>query len=190
MNKEQLRKLYIQKRKALSDVEFKQLNKAVVDNFFKGIDLSPVKVLHTFLPIEKQREVNTWLIISKIKADFPHIKVSVPRINNQSAMIENFYYEKAEQLELNMWDIPEPKQGMPTDVNDLDLVLVPLLAFDRAGNRVGYGRGFYDKFLVTVPEKALKVGLSLFPPVKEIEGMSNSDVPLDKAVTPEKVFDL
>lgn len=188
MNKDQLRKLYIQKRKALSEVEFKQLNKTVVDNFFKGIDLSSVKVLHTFLPIEKNREVNTWLIINKIKADFPSIKISIPRINNQSAMIESFYYEKAEQLELNMWDIPEPKQGMPTDVNDLDLVLVPLLAFDRAGNRVGYGRGFYDKFLATVPEKAVKVGLSLFPPVKEIEGMSANDIPLDRAVTPEKVI--
>lgn len=188
MNKDQLRKLYIQKRKALSEVEFKQLNKVVVDNFFKGVDLSNVKVLHTFLPIEKNREVNTWLIINKIKSDFPSIKVSIPRINNQSAMIESFYYEKAEQLELNMWDIPEPKQGMPTDVNDLDLVLVPLLAFDRAGNRVGYGRGFYDKFLATVPEKAIKVGLSLFPPVKEIEGMNGNDIPLDMAVTPEKVI--
>lgn len=188
MNKEQLRKLYLQKRKALSDVEFKQLNKAVVDNFFKGIDLSSVKVLHTFLPIEKQREVNTWLIIQKLKSDFPSINISVPRVNNQSAMIENFYYEKAEQLELNMWDIPEPKQGMPTDINDIDLVLVPLLAFDRAGNRVGYGRGFYDKFLATVPDSASKVGLSLFAPVKEIEGMNANDIPLDKVVTPEKVF--
>jgi 5-formyltetrahydrofolate cyclo-ligase len=190
MNKDQLRKLYITKRKALSDVEFKQLNKAVVDNFFKGVDLSNVKVLHTFLPIEKNREVNTWLIINKIKSDFPNIKVSVPRINNQSAMIESFYYEKAEQLELNMWDIPEPKQGMPTDINDVDMVLVPLLAFDRQGNRVGYGRGFYDKFLATCPERASKVGLSLFDPVKEIEGMSNYDVPLDMAVTAEKVIKL
>lgn len=190
MNKDQLRKLYIQKRKALSDVEFKQLNKAVVDNFFKGIDLSAVTVLHTFLPIEKHREVNTWLIISKIKADFPSIKISVPRINNQSAMIESFYYEKAEQLELNTWDIPEPKQGIPTDINDVDLVIVPLLAFDRQGNRVGYGRGFYDKFLATIPEKATKVGLSLFPALKEIEGMSNYDIPLDKVVTPEKVLEL
>ena len=190
MNKDQLRKLYIQKRKALSDVEFKQLNKAIVDSFFKGVDLSNVKVLHTFLPIEKNREVNTWLIINKIKSDFPSIMISVPRINNQSAMIESFYYEKAEQLELNMWDIPEPKQGMPTDINDVDMVLVPLLAFDREGNRVGYGRGFYDKFLATCPERASKVGLSHFPPVKEIEGMGNYDVPLDMAVTPEKVIKL
>lgn len=188
MNKDQLRKLYIQKRKALSEVEFKQLNKAVVDNFFKGVDLTSVNVVHTFLPIEKHREVNTWLIVSKIKTDFPTIKISIPRINNQSAMIESFYYEKAEQLELNTWDIPEPKQGIPTDINDVDLVLVPLLAFDRQGNRVGYGRGFYDKFLGTCPEKAIKVGLSLFPPVKEIEGMSNYDIPLDKIVTPEKVL--
>jgi 5-formyltetrahydrofolate cyclo-ligase len=187
MNKEEIRKLYIQKRKALSDVEFKLLNKNLVDNFFKGIDLTKIKVLHTFLPIEKQREVNTWLIINRIKSDFPLIRISVPRINNQSAMIESFYYEKAEQLSVNMWDIPEPKEGIPTDMNDIDLVLVPLLAFDRQGNRVGYGRGFYDKFLAACPDHAAKVGLSLFPPLKEIEGMSGTDIRLDKVVTAEKV---
>jgi 5-formyltetrahydrofolate cyclo-ligase len=91
---------------------------------------------------------------------------------------------------MNLWDIPEPKEGIPTDIKDVDVVLVPLLAFDREGNRVGYGRGFYDKFLASCSEKAVKVGLSLFPAVKEIEGMSKSDIALNKIVTAEKVVNV
>jgi 5-formyltetrahydrofolate cyclo-ligase len=183
MTKEQARKLYLQKRITLSDAEFQRLSHKLTDNFFAGVDLSFVKGLHTFLPIEKQKEVNTWLIIDRIKREFPHIKISIPRINNQSSVIENFYFEGIQQLEKNTWGIMEPKQGIPTPTEKIDVVLVPLLAFDRAGNRVGYGRGFYDKFLATLPCK--KIGLSFFPPIQFIEGMSAQDIPIDMAVTPD-----
>ena len=190
MTKAQIRKIYIQKRLVLSEGEFAQLNQKICDRFFTGVDLSFINVLHTFIPIEKQREVNTWLIIERIRREFPNVRISIPRINNQTSTIESFYFEGLHQLEKNTWDIMEPKQGIPTPIEKVDIVLVPLLAFDRKGNRVGYGRGFYDKFLATCPERASKVGLSLFDPVKEIEGMSNYDVPLDMAVTPEKVIKL
>jgi 5-formyltetrahydrofolate cyclo-ligase len=185
MTKAQIRKLYLEKRMALSDAEFQQLNDRLCKQFFASIDLSVVKVVHTFLPIEKQREVNTWIIIERIRKQFPHIQISIPRINNQLSIIENFYYEGPDQMEKNTWGIPEPKQGIPTPTEQLDAVLVPLLAFDGKGNRVGYGRGFYDKFLATCPEHCQKIGLSLFGAVDVIEGMGPHDVPLNMVVTPE-----
>jgi 5-formyltetrahydrofolate cyclo-ligase len=188
MTKEQSRKLYLQKRLGLSEAEFQRLSRRLTDNFFTSVDLSFIKVLHTFLPIEKQKEINTWLIIDRIKREYPHIRLSVPKINNQTSTIESFYFEDAQQLEKNTWGIMEPKQGIPTPTDKIDAVLVPLLAFDRKGNRVGYGRGFYDKFLSTLNCK--KIGLSFFPPVQSIEGMSPQDVPIDVAVTPEGVFNL
>jgi 5-formyltetrahydrofolate cyclo-ligase len=183
MQKEQVRKLYLQKRIGLSEAEFQRLNQLIVDQFFNSIKLSEIKVLHTFLPIEKQKEVNTWQIIERLRKQFPHIQISIPRINNQSSTIENFYFEGPDQLEKNTWGILEPKQGVPTPTEKIDAVLVPLLAFDRSGNRVGYGRGFYDKFLATLNCK--KIGVSFFSPVKSIEGMSDRDVPIDLVVTPE-----
>jgi 5-formyltetrahydrofolate cyclo-ligase len=188
MTKDQSRKTYLQKRMALSEAEFLRLSHQLTAHFFASIDLSFIKVLHTFLPIEKQKEINTWLIIDRIKREFPHIQVSVPKINNQTSTIESFYFEDAHQLEKNTWGIMEPKQGIPTPSEKIDAVLVPLLAFDRKGNRVGYGRGFYDKFLATINCK--KIGLSFFPPVQSIEGMSPQDIPIDVAVTPEGVFNL
>lgn len=188
MNKDQVRKIYLQKRVGLSEAEFQRMNKQLVDVFFSSVNLADVKVLHTFLPIEKQKEVNTWMVIDRIKKNFPHIEISIPRINNQSSLLENFYYESPEQLEKNTWGIMEPKRGIPTPTDKIDIVLVPLLGFDRKGNRVGYGRGFYDKFLSTITCR--KIGLSFFAPVKLIEGMSNQDIPIDAAATPEGFFNL
>ena len=183
MNKDQLRKLYIQKRKALSDVEFKQLNKTVVDNFFKGIDLTSVKVLHTFLPITTKREVDTWLIIDRIRREFPHIRLSIPKVNNKTGELENIYFEGLHQLATNAWGIQEPKQGVPTEPEKIDLVLVPLLVFDVNGDRIGYGKGYYDRFLKTCRPDCKKIGLSLFPAIEKISS-EEYDVRLDGVVTP------
>lgn len=185
MNKQALRKIYLQKRMALSDVEYLQRNKQICNNFFASVDLSAIKVLHTFLPIAKNREVNTWLIIDRINRDYPDIQISIPKVNNQSAAIDNFYYENADQVEKNLWEIPEPKHGIPTPNEKIDAILVPLLAVDKKGHRVGYGRGFYDKFLATCRKDCQKIGLSFFEVVDEIEGIEGNDVPLNVVITPE-----
>lgn len=185
MTKEQVRKIYLQKRLQLSDVEFQLLNKKLTDTFFSTINLSSARILHTFLPIEKQKEVNTWLIIERLKKNHSAVRIAVPRINNQTSMLDNFFFEGASQLEKNTWGILEPKQGIPAPIDQIDIVLVPLLAFDKSGNRVGYGRGFYDKFLATCSPTCEKVGLSLFPALQAIEGMNPTDLPLDRIVTPD-----
>lgn len=190
MKKNELRKLYLQKRMALSEAEFLELNRKVVEQFFAGIDLSFIKVVHTFLPIEKQREVNTWLIIERIRREFPNIRLSVPRVNNQTASIDSFYYEGIHQLEKNTWDILEPKQGVPTPVEKIDAMLIPLLTVDKHGNRVGYGRGFYDKFLDSCPDTIQRIGLSLFPVVDRVDDVSSYDIPLHWVVTPDEVLKL
>ena len=186
MTKEQARKLYLQKRTGLTDAEFKKLNQKICDQFFSSLDLSFIKVLHSFLPIEKQKEVNTWLILDRVRKDFPEIRIAIPRINNQSSVLESYYFEDMGQLERNTWGIMEPSRGVPAPESQIDAVLVPLLAVDRKGNRVGYGRGFYDKFLMKI--KGKKIGLSFFPPVKEITGMSSQDIPIDVVVTPEGIL--
>jgi len=154
------------------------------------VDLSFTVVVHSFLPIEKTKEPNTWLIIERIRREFPHIRVSIPRINNETSALDNFYFEGLHQLQNNTWGIPEPKQGIPTPNDKIDVVLVPLLAFDAAGHRVGYGRGFYDKFLATTRKDCRKIGLSFFPAVDSIDNITGQDLPLDMVVTPKEVLNL
>lgn len=185
MTKKELRKVYLKRRMEMSEAEFRQLNQQLCGNFFANIDLSSIYVLHTFLPIEKNREVNTWLIIDRLRQQFPGIRISVPKINNQTAALEHYYFERKEQLENNMWEIPEPVKGIPTPIEKIDAVLVPLLAFDKFGNRLGYGRGFYDRFLAGCRPDCLKVGLSFFETEEKIDGMDEKDVPLNVIITPQ-----
>ncbi len=187
MTKAQLRTLYQQKRFALSEAECGHLNFRLYQNFFGNIDLSFIGVLHTFLPITQKNEVDTWLILDRIRREFPHIRITIPKVNNQTNTFDSFYFEGLHQLETNAWGIPEPKQGTPTEPKKIDMVLVPLLVFDTNGNRVGYGKGFYDKFLATCKPECKKIGLSFFEAETKIDDVNAFDVPLDACITPKGV---
>lgn len=185
MTKQELRKTYLEKRQALSEAEYAQRTFKLYQNFFSNIDLSFVKVVHSFLPITSNNEPDTWLIIDRIRREFPHIRISIPRVNNKTGELENFYFEGLHQLATNSWGIQEPKKGIPTEPEKIDLVIVPLLVFDEQGDRVGYGKGYYDKFLKTCPNKTQKIGISLFPPVQKIPS-EDYDVKLTSAITPDQ----
>ncbi len=188
MTKTELRKLYLQKRKTLSEAEYFALNHRLTEIFFTSIDLSFIHVLHTFLPVVEKREPDTWLIIDRIRREFPHVRLSIPRVNNETDQLENFYFEGLHQLKKNNWGILEPEQGIPTPPEKIDLVLVPLLAFDKQGNRVGYGKGYYDRFLKTVKPACLKIGISHFDAPNEIDSVTNSDVSLNSVLTPSQLI--
>ncbi len=189
MTKQELRKLYLQKRQALSEAEYGQLTFQLYQNFFSNVDLSFVKVLHTFLPIISKKEVDTWLIIDRIKREFPHIRISIPKVNSQTGVFDSFYFEGLHQLVTNVWGIQEPMQGIPTEPEKVDLVLIPLLAYDKKGHRVGYGKGFYDKFLATCRRDCQKIGLSLFEAEERIKDVNDFDIRMDQCITPQAVID-
>ncbi len=68
------------------------------------------------------------------------------------------------------------------------MVFVPLLAFDEKGHRVGYGKGFYDKFLSECKPEVLKIGLSFFESETLISDVLTTDIQLDLCVTPSKIY--
>lgn len=187
MTKAQLRKFYLNERLSLSDGALWQYNIDICENFFSAINLEHVKVLHTFIPMENTHEPDTWRIINKIIKDFPYIKISIPKINPSTVQVENFYFEGPAQLKTNAWGIPEPEYGIITENKDIDLVLVPMLIADQHGNRVGYGKGFYDKFLSTCKPECITVGLCFYEPVEKIDDVNPLDVPLKYCATPVKV---
>ncbi|MCU0398827.1 MAG: 5-formyltetrahydrofolate cyclo-ligase, partial [Cyclobacteriaceae bacterium] len=114
MTKQELRRLYTQKRVDMTEAEYLQLNHTLCELFFANVDLSFVHVLHTFLPLAQKHEPDTWLIIERIRREFPQIRLSIPKVNREKDELENFYFEGLHQLETNAWGIQEPKQGIPT----------------------------------------------------------------------------
>ncbi|MBL7875099.1 MAG: 5-formyltetrahydrofolate cyclo-ligase [Cyclobacteriaceae bacterium] len=186
MTKEALRKIYRDKRNALSESELFQISRQLSDWFFISVDLSFIKIVHVYLPIESKKEPDTWLIVERIRREFPHIRLSVPKVVGEG--MENIFFEGLHQLEKTRWGISEPRQGLPTPSKKIDLVIVPLLAFDTLGHRVGYGKGFYDRFLKECRPDCQKVGLSLFEPEQEPIESNEYDIPLNSCLTPSSHY--
>jgi 5-formyltetrahydrofolate cyclo-ligase len=89
----------------------------------------------------------------------------------------------------NEWGITEPKQGQSIAPQEIDLVFVPMLVCDQQGNRVGYGKGFYDRFLAQCREDVVKIGFSYFEPVERITDTADFDVPLTYCITPSATYE-
>lgn len=188
MNKTELRKKYLQKRSLLSKQEYSDLNQDLVRNFFQSIDLSQVYNLHLFLPIADKHEVNTFPIREKIDNDYPQIQLITSISNFTTHHLLSCQLHRGAYLKPNCWGIPEPETVIPFPDHKIDMVLVPLLAFDLKGNRVGYGKGFYDRFFTKCKPEVVKVGLSLFEAEEQIDDVFGGDVRLDFCVSPQKVY--
>jgi 5-formyltetrahydrofolate cyclo-ligase len=185
MKKKQLRKEFLARRSALETRGTKIRNLLVLNALLESFDFKSVKLLHHFISLAANNEVDTGRIVKSIKEVNPQIRFAVPRVNPKIRSLEHLELNAETELSTSEWGIPEPVGDYLIDERTIDFVLVPLLCFDRAGHRVGYGGGFYDRFLARCRPDCLKVGLSFFPPIEKIEDIHERDVKLDFCVTPE-----
>lgn len=188
MTKTELRKIYLEKRKSLTPEEIKQKSESIAESFFQNFDVSKFNFLHSFLPIKKFNEINTRIIFKTIRRNFPSVQMLVPRVNFQTNEIENLLFLHETETVQNIWNIHEPVHNEIVEIVKIDAVLIPLLCFDERGFRVGYGKGFYDKFLIKCRTDCLKIGLNYFTPIEKISDVSEFDVALDFCITPDKVW--
>ena len=155
----------------------------------KLIDWTSFTIVHVFLPISKHNEVDTFSILNYFKLEHPELIVVVPRTNFKDLSIQNILYDHEYTiLGRNKHDIPEPIHGKTITPVQIDVVFVPLLAFDVKGNRAGYGKGFYDRFLSECRPDVQKIGLSFFDPIEGIIDVNEFDIPLDLCITPGKTW--
>lgn len=188
MTKQALRKKYLQKRTSLSIKERAQLDQQLCDQFFRCFDFSSIKAIHLYAPMEKFAEPNTFLLLDKLMAHYPGITVALPKVDAASSTLISLPYRGHESLSLGAWGIPEPTGDESIDPTTFDMVIVPLLAYDTKGHRLGYGKGYYDQFLTTCRVECLKVGLSYFEPTKTLLPSESHDIPLTHMVTPARVL--
>lgn len=188
MRKAELRKTMLQRRRTLSVDEVAVRSQRIADLFFQQFALKAGQTVHLFLPIIKNNEVNTWAIIERLRLEYPEVRVAVPVTDAIQNVLTHHHLTEESALVENAWGIPEPKDGQIIHANEVDLVLIPLLAFDKQGHRVGYGKGFYDRFLAECRPDVVKIGLSLEPPVEHIADPNVYDVLLDFAITPQGVW--
>ncbi|RIJ37443.1 5-formyltetrahydrofolate cyclo-ligase [Pontibacter oryzae] len=189
MQKSELRRHMLQLRRALPAEEVQRRSEQIADQFFSRFALKAGQTVHVFLPILKNNEVNTWLIINRLRQQHPEVRVAVPVTDVAQNILTHHHLTDEAVLIENKWGIPEPQNAHIIHAPEVDMVLIPLLAFDEAGHRVGYGKGFYDRFLADCRPDVLKVGLSLEPPIKKIADPNPFDVPMDAIVMPQAVWE-
>ena len=187
MTKAALRKIYKEKRKQISWKDKERWTDLILINFQK-LDLPFIDCVHTYLAIEDQNEIETENITRYLTFKNPGLKIVVPKINLDAGEMRHYIFNDDVEMKPNDFGIIEPVKGEKVPAGEIDLVLTPLLAFDERGYRVGYGKGFYDKFFKQCKSSVIRVGLSFFDAEEDIDNVNPHDVPLHYCITPDKVY--
>jgi 5-formyltetrahydrofolate cyclo-ligase len=187
MNKAELRRTFLEKRHALSRSDAALKSRLVADRLFDSFDIGRFSTVHCFISISRLKEIDTLLIFERIWAEFPAIRTVAPRVDRKTQEIANVPFGSDTPVVENSWGIREPSGEVAIQPSEIDAVLVPGLCFDRQGHRVGYGKGYYDKFLSQCRPNCVRIGLSLFQLVDKIDDVGPHDVEIDFCITPETV---
>ncbi|MFT5753095.1 MAG: 5-formyltetrahydrofolate cyclo-ligase [Flavobacterium sp.] len=179
MLKKEAREKMKEARKLLSFEDIEEKSLAIANELLK-LDIWENTYFHLFLPIEEQKEVNTEYILTILQAKDKEIVIS--KSDFKTTSMHHILLTDNTKIKKNEYNIPEPVNGLPVPTEMIDVVFVPLLAYDKQGNRVGYGKGFYDKFLSECKPKVVKIGLSFFEPEELIEDVFKNDIKLDFCV--------
>jgi 5-formyltetrahydrofolate cyclo-ligase len=190
--KKTLRKELLERRARLTQEDIRQAGRDMFVKWRNRFSMQQVAWIHIFQSIVERNEVDTAPFMDYLRVKHPQVNVVVPVIDVAHNTLRHVFVHNEVEMIKNRWGIPEPK--MPVEYVQpmmLDMVLVPLLGFDLQGNRIGYGKGYYDRFLPLLRPNALKIGLS-FELGKVTEGIpvEAHDVSLDFVVTELNVYRL
>ncbi|WP_374465304.1 5-formyltetrahydrofolate cyclo-ligase [Chryseobacterium sp.] len=184
MLKAELRKKYTQKRKALSDDEAFLLSQKIFENFIKYFKPKVGEKVHIFIPIPARREIDTQIFIKYFLEQ--NIRVYVPKIVADKLINIEIFEDTL--YETKSWRITEPVSNEDSGENYFHYVITPLLYCDGKGNRVGYGKGFYDGLFQSISPETKKIGINYFDPDEYVDDVWENDIPLDYLVTPAEVL--
>lgn len=187
-DKASLRLLFRNKRNLLSTTEQQELDNSILQQF-RNIRLP--SVLHYalgFIPIHRFREPNVLLLTRELQVRYPGLQLALPRVRKDSTDMDALAVTPDTSFIPGSWGIDEPDTDHILEPKVLDIIFIPLLAFDEKGYRVGYGKGVYDMFLKRCRQDTLKIGVSHFEPVPEISDSYTGDIPLNLCITPHRTY--
>lgn len=185
MTKPELRKHYKERRKALSLDEIESQSLEIANNSL-ALPIWNKTTYSLFLSITRQKEVNTEFLLHILQGKDKNIALS--KSNFSTYEMKHMLLTDSTKIKINSFGIPEPEDGFEIYPSQIDVVFIPLLAFDTNGNRIGYGKGFYDRFLEQCKENTVKIGLSFFDAESNLIPIEATDIAMDYCVTPQKNY--
>jgi 5-formyltetrahydrofolate cyclo-ligase len=189
MNRPALRKYYLQKRLGMTDSELLRLDDLLLIQFQQWVVPDFVQTVLSYWPIGHHGEVNSLLFTDFMAFRNPGLILAYPVSNFGDHTMQAVGVHEDTRYVQNPYGIAEPSEGPEISAASIDLVIVPLLTFDNSGYRLGYGKGFYDRYLTRCRTDIIKLGLSYFAPVPEIPDKHEFDIPLTVCVTPERIYE-
>jgi len=182
--KDALRTFYKEKRAELTP-EALETRSLQIANRALEFAIWDYSFYHIFLSISRLNEVNTEYLLNILNGKDKNIVVSASSVAQPE--MAHFLLTDNSVFRTNAWGIPEPQVGISIAEDKLDVVFVPLLTFDGEGNRLGYGKGYYDRFLKKCRPDCLKVGLSFFEPVAQLP-VDAHDIALNACITADTIY--
>jgi 5-formyltetrahydrofolate cyclo-ligase len=189
MKKKDIRNIYREKRNQLSSTQAGIMDDLMLIQFQK-LDIEIPSFIMTYAPMEKMNEFNPQLITDYCYFKNPNHYLLYPvmvELDGKSEIL-SVLVDDDTLFDKNEYGIDEPINGIDVYPSEIDLVIVPLLAFDKRGYRVGFGRGYYDRFLPRCRKDCIKIGFCYFDAIEKIEDANTNDVPLDFCITHEKIY--
>ena len=189
MKKKDCRNVFKEKRSQLLTSEIEKLDDLLLIQFQKLIIDIP-SLLMTYSPVKKLNEFDPQLITDYCYFKNPEQQLFYPLIVENGGINEmiSVIVDDNTTFETNKYGIDEPVDGLDMFADEIDMILVPLLCFDKKGYRVGYGKGYYDRFLSSCRSDCLKIGCSYFDPIDVIEDVDEFDIKLNYCITPYSIF--
>ena len=186
MDKKSLRQKAKAERQKLTLEEIEDKSLAIANQLLR-MDIWDKLYYHLFLTIEEQKEINTEYILQVLAGKDKEIVIS--KSDFATLGMTHFLLTDNTKIKKNEYNIPEPVDGLEVPESKIDVVFVPLLAYDKQGNRVGYGKGFYDRLLKRCKPQCLFIGLHLFDEFKNVDDLHPNDIALHMCFTPAKKYD-
>lgn len=188
MLKKSLRQTFLKKRAAFTQVEREALNQSMIYNF-SDLKLAPINYLFSYYALLEKSEFNVEPCAGLLRSKNTEIVVSWPRIDPRNNQMEALALSETVFFSKNKYNILEPIGGDIVPPENQDVVFVPLIAFDMKGYRVGYGKGYYDRYLAQCRPDCLRIGFSFLEPVEAISDIGEFDVPLSVCITPSRIYE-
>lgn len=188
MTKKELRQIYKEKRAAMPSKEKLKFDDVLLINF-QRLFFEDVSTLLSYWAKADTQEPNTHLFTGYLRHTIPGLNIAYPKTDFSTNSMDALLINEDTVYYSNQYGLTEPKEGTIIAPQEIDLVFVPFLVCDENGYRVGYGKGFYDRYLARCREDVIKIGFGYFDPVEKIDDRDSFDIPLDYCITPESVYE-
>ncbi|MDZ7757340.1 5-formyltetrahydrofolate cyclo-ligase [Rhodohalobacter sp.] len=182
--KRSLRKFYLQRRMQIPGDQIDLYNEAIFEKVKTLQEFQEADIIHIYASMDDRNEVDTFHIMDYTLKTKKRVIVPVMK---QAGKLKHCEIDSTSSLKKNSWGVPEPVNQNPLDEINPDIIFVPMVAGDLQKNRLGYGKGYYDRFLAST--KSVKAGL-LFEKQLSDESIpiDTYDVPLDILITEKRIL--